>query len=224
MSPSDELEPAGGQTAAEWTQYDSHLHYACAVVQGLRRNGLSDWRPVPTLVRTDPGELPVADGQATPMYFQAAGDGSYSTSGMFAFGSVGFVAGALAVNAIANNAAKRRAQADLQRRWMPGPPGSIMVSTTRVMFWSHTEQYSIYWSGLDMIDLTGPDTVVFRYRGNDTGADTIVQFQTMSAVLIFALAAHDSFPNHPRWLSGGWLPIGFEDHCDACGYPRPEVR
>lgn len=225
MSPANELEPLGAdQPVVEWTSYDAHLHYACAAIQDLRQTGLRGWNPIPTMARTDPGELPLAEGPAVPMYFQAAGDGSYSTSGMFAFGSAGFVAGAFAVNAIANSAAKRKAQADLERRWMPAPPGVVMVSPTRALFWSHTETYSLYWAGLDMIDLTGPDTVMFRYKGVDNGRDTVVQFQTMWAVLIFALAAHTTFPNHPRWRAGEWLPIGFEDRCEAAGHPRPDVR
>ena len=224
MSPSNELEPLEGQPAVEWTSYDAHLHYTCAAIQDLRQTNLHGWNPIPTMARTDPGEMPLAEGPAVPMYFQAAGDGSYSQSGMFAFGSAGFVAGAFAVNAIANSAAKRKAQADLQRRWMPGPAGVVMVSTTRALFWSHTENYSLYWSGLDMIDLTGPDSVMFRYKGADNGLDTVVQFQTMWAVLIFALAAQSTFPNHPRWRSGDWLPIGFEDRCEAAGHPRPDVR
>ena len=223
MSPSDELEPQS-QTAVEWTPYDAHLHYTCAIIQDLRQTGLQGWKPVPTMVRTDPGELPLAEGPAVPMYYQAAGDGSYSTSGMFAFGSAAFVAGAFAVNALANSAAKRKAQADLQRRWMAGPTGAVMISPSRVLFWNPTETYSIYWSGLDMVDLTGADTVMFRYKGAASGLDTVVQFQTMWAVLIFALAANDSFPNHPRWLSGEWLPIGFEDRCEMAGYARPNVR
>lgn len=224
MSPSSELEPGENHPVVEWTAYDAHLHYTCAAVQDLRQTGLQGWRPIATMARTDPGELPLVEGPAVPMYFQAAGDGSYQQSDMFAFGSAGFVAGMFAVNAIANSAARRQAQADMQRRWMPGPPGAVMVSPTRVLFWSHAENYSLYWSGLDMIDLTGPDTVMFRYRGAANGQDIVMQFQTMWAVLIFALAAHSSFPNHPRWLSGGWLPIGFEDRCEAAGHPRPHVR
>ncbi|MCC3762139.1 hypothetical protein K3N28_03510 [Glycomyces sp. TRM65418] len=224
MNPSNELESQANQPFVEWTVYDAHLHYTCAAVQDLRQTGLQGWNPVPTMARTDPGEFPLAEGPATPMYYQAAGDGSYQQSGMFAFGSAGFVAGMFAVNAVANSAARRKAQADLQRRWMPAPPGVVMVSQTRALFWNPNENYSLYWDGLDMIDLTGPDSVMFRYKGVDTGLDTVVQFQTLWAVLIFALACHAAFPNHPRWRSGEWLPVGFEDRCAAAGHPRPEVR
>jgi hypothetical protein len=224
MSPSNELEPLEGQPAVEWTAYDAHLHYTCAAVQDLRQTNLAGWNPITTMARTDPGEMPLAEGPAVPMYFQAAGDGSYQQSGMFAFGSAGFVAGAFAVNAIANSAARRKAQEDLQRRWMPYPPGVVMVSPTRMLFWSHAENFSIYWTGLDMIDLTGPDSVMMRYKATATGLDVVVQFQSMWAVLMFALACHQVFPNHPRWRAGEWLPIGFEDRCEAAGHPRPNVR
>lgn len=224
MTPSDEISALSPEPAVEWTEYDAVLHYTCAVVQGLRTDGLQSWRPVPTMARLDPGERPVVDGAAVPLYFQAAGDGSYTTGGMFAFGSAAFVAGAFAVNAIANNAAKRRAQADLQRRWMSGPPGGIMVSASRVLFWNSAETFSIYWSGVDMVDLTAPDMVMFRYRGRDDGREIIIQLHTYWASLIFALAAMDSFPNHPRWIAGDWLPVGFEDRCEAAGHPRPNVR
>jgi hypothetical protein len=215
--PSDEVVPV------PWTALDDHLHYTCAVVGDLRRDGLATRRPVPTMMRLGHGELPVAEGPSGVAYFQAAGDGSYTQSSAFAFGSTGFVVGMLAVNAISNHAARKRAEADLQLRWMAGTPGSVMVSSTRVHFWSAQESFSLWWSGLDMIDLDGPDAVVFRYEATD-GSERIVRFQTYWSALIFALAAYDSFPAHPRWVSGDWLPRGFEEHCQAHGKERFAVR
>ena len=98
-----------------------------------------------------------------------------------------------------------------------------MISPQRVPLTNNDISAGIRWSALDTIDLTGPDRIVASYRGSG-GSLRQWQLQSPWATLIFVVAGHLHFPNHPLLLSGNWLPVGFEEKCHLAGKSCPQVR
>ncbi|WP_433198788.1 hypothetical protein ACQP1G_04935 [Nocardia sp. CA-107356] len=206
-----------------WSWFDDHVLYTCGVVDFLMKKQLAHIRPQATRVRLEADERCLAEGPAAWSVWQAVGDGSWTRRTIYAAGSLSFVAAAHIGNALANQSRRRRAEYGLQPRWVPARPGLAMVSQRRVFFHNPGHSFSIYWSGLDMVDLIGPDRLEFRYRDRH-GTPQALRAQSPWAILMFALAAHTQFPNHPLLLSGNWLPSGFEDKCHIAGKTCPHVR
>ncbi|MCX5196412.1 hypothetical protein OOK31_21350 [Streptomyces sp. NBC_00249] len=224
------VEPASGPMPpaapahAPWTAFDDHLVHTCRVVHDLMHGRLSARVPLPSTARLAPGELSLAVGPAARLTWRGLGDGSYSHSNVMAFGRPAFVLGSLAGNALGNAARKSRAAADAQPRWVYDGNGELTVTNRRAYLGQPNGFLDLNWTGLDTIDLAGPDVFQCSFQNTHTGGYSTVRVQSMWASLMFALAAHVAFPAHPRLLSGGWLPPGFEARCAVFGVPCPPVR
>lgn len=207
-----------------WTAWDDHLLYTCGVVDDLKHERLGARRPVPTMARMAPGELSLAVGPAARHTWRALGDGSYTQSSVLALGSPAFVIGSMVGSAVGNAHRRNRAQQDAQPRWVLEGPGEVTITDRRAYFGHPQSPLELGWSGLDTIELAAPDRFQCSFQDMYGGGYCTVQLQSLWASLMFVLAAHAAFPAHPRLLSGGWLPPGFEERCAAAGRGCPSVR
>ncbi|QES59020.1 hypothetical protein DEJ51_17680 [Streptomyces venezuelae] len=107
---------------------------------------------------------------------------------------------------------------------MADGPGELTVTNRRAYFGQTARPLDLNWSGLQSVDLVGPDVFRCSFQDANGGGYCTVQLHSMWASLMFALAAHVAFPAHPRLLSGGWLPPDFEARCAAVGADCPSVR
>ena len=217
--------PGPRERIPPWTPMDDFLLYTCDVVADVAV-GRVDRRPiVPSVIRLQPGERALATGQAERFTMRAPGDGSYRHNSTFAFGGPAFVAGTLAANAIGNANRRNNAARAAMPRWMPDGFGEVTVTTRRVQFVHPVAPLSLYWSGLEAVDLPLPG--VFQASFQDTNGNGYMSIRLHSpwSSLMFALAALDSFPAHPRLMTATWLPADFEHHAAAHGrYCRPAAR
>lgn len=219
-----EMQGSRGQVPP-WTPLDDFLLYTCDVVADVIEDRVAQRPLVPSPIRLDAGDRALATGQAERFTMRAAGNGSYRHSNMFVFGGPAFVVGSLAANAIGNNVRRNHAARDAQPRWMPDGFGEVTVTMQHVRLVHPIAPLSLYWNGLDAVDLPGPG--VFQASFQDTYGNGYMSIRLHSgwASLLFALAALDSFPAHPRLLAGTWLPPHFEHHAAAHGrYCRPAAR
>ncbi|MBB5913520.1 hypothetical protein BJY24_002387 [Nocardia transvalensis] len=207
-----------------WSPFDDHLLYTCGVVEFLRDGRLSELPPRPTRVRLEHGELPLAEGPAVWSEWRPAGDGSWNRNQVSAFGSLGFVAAAHLGNAALNRSRRHRAEQARQPRWIASPPAMAVISDRRIFLADSKQSWSVYWSGLDQVDLLAPDRLGFKYSSADSSRPVTAQVHCPWAPLIFVIAAYTNFPNHPTLLSGTWLPPNFEEKCHLAGKPCPNVR
>ncbi|NKY85072.1 hypothetical protein [Nocardia veterana] len=208
---------------AGWTWFDDHLLYTCGVLDLLRRGELARMPVKSTRIRLDPGEVCIAEGPAQWYFWRSAGDGTWTRNNIYVAGSASFIAAAQLGNALVNQVRRQRAEAASRPRWIAERPGSVMISDRRIHLTNPDSVFPIAWSALETIDLTAPDRVVSRYGDRDGGLQ-LWQLHSPWAVLIFVVAAHLHFPNHPLLLSGRWLPAGFEDKCHLAGKKCPRVR
>lgn len=217
--------PAPRRQVPPWTPLDDFLLYTCDVIADVIEGRVHQRPLVPSVVRLEPGDRALACGQAERFTMRAAGDGSYRHSNMFAVGGPTFVAGTLAVNAIGNSVRRNNAARDAQPRWMPDGFGDITATMRHVRFVHPIAPLSLYWNGLDAVDLPAPGVFQASFQDIHGHGYTSIRMHSPWASLMFALAALDSFPAHPRLLSATWLPPYFEHHAAAHGrYCRPAAR
>ncbi|GAA2467538.1 hypothetical protein ACFPFX_11015 [Streptomyces mauvecolor] len=207
-----------------WGMLDDHLLYTCGVVHDLVRGRLADRPSLPTMARLGPGERSLAVGPAARSTWRALGDGSYVHGSTVAFGSTGFVIGSMVGSALGNSARRCQAQANAQPRWVADGPGEVTVTNLRVYFGHPQSPLNLGWAGLDTVDLVAPDVFQCAFHDANGSGYVTVQLHSLCASLMFVLAAHASFPAHPRLLSHGWLPPDFEARCAADGWSLPPVR
>ncbi|MEV0096026.1 hypothetical protein [Streptomyces sp. NPDC050738] len=214
----------GVEGFAPWTELDDHLFYTCDVVHDLVGGRLPGRTPLPTMTRLEPGELSLASGPAARATWRAVGNGSYRHSSSFAFGSTSFVVGSMAADAIGNASRRNQAAANAQPRWVGDGHGEVTVTDRRAHFAHPQNWLNLNWSGLDTVDLVAPDVFQCAFHESGGAGYLTIRLHSLWASLIFVLAAHSAFPAHPRLLSGGWLPPGFEAKCAAVGRVCPPVR
>ncbi|MFD0257139.1 hypothetical protein ACFVH7_02485 [Kitasatospora indigofera] len=208
--------------APAWSVLDEYLWHSCEILADLRADRL-DQRPlVATRARLEPGERALAVGPAHRLSWRPLGDGSYQHNSTFAIGGPAFVIGALAASAIGNANRRRNAELAARPRWLLDGTGEITI-TDRHVFFGHPQcPLHLSWDGLESVELAGPDLFEAGFHDIYGGGYTTVQLQTPWASLMFVCAALTSFPAHPRLLTGGWLPPGFEQRCAQAGRPfRP---
>lgn len=207
---------------AGWTWFDDYLLYTCGVADLLAR-GQADRIPSSgTRIRTEPGETCLAEGAVHWFIWRAPGDGRWTRNQVYAAG-LPFTAAAHLGNALINHTRRTRAEAAARPRWIAEPAGSVMVSQRRLHLSNPDRSFSLHWSALETIDLTGPDRVVCRFPDRQGTLQQIL-IQSPWAVLIFVTAALQHFPRHPLLQTGAWLPAGFEEKCHLAGKRCPKVR
>jgi len=214
---------AQSQDDVPWTYLDEHLWQTCEILADLVE-GTLDKRPrLATRARLVPGERVLAVGPAGRSTWRALGNGSYWHTSVAAFGHPSFVLGSMLGNAAGNASRRRAAAAAAQPRWVLEGGGELTVTDYNAYFDHPNAACSLSWPGpiLD-IDLAGPEDFQITFRSTQGNHPTL-RLHTPWASLLFALAARAGFPAHPRLLSRGWLPAGFEERCVRLGRPRPRV-
>ncbi|MFE1596670.1 hypothetical protein [Nocardia sp. NPDC058705] len=206
-----------------WGMFDDHLLYTAWVTRALMDGTLASLPPRPTRMRMDPGEHSLAESQVGWSVWTAIGDGSWESNNIAAMGSTGFVVAAHLGNAMLNRSRRSLAQRDSRPRWVPQRPGIGMVSQVRMCFHNPDTNFSLYWHGMDAVDLIAPDSMEFRFQDSE-GGNAAIRVHSPWAALMFVMSAFTCFPSHPLLLSGNWLPPGFEDRCHMAGKKCPQVR
>ncbi|MFD4392899.1 hypothetical protein [Streptomyces sp. NPDC058495] len=219
--------PVPSQGPPPWTALDEYLWHTCEIIADVVQGQLNHRPLVATPAPLPQGDRALVTGPARPSYWGALGNGSYHHTSTFAVGSPAFVIGSLLGNAVGNSTRRKEAARNAQPRWIEREPGEVTVSLTGAFFVNPTkptESIFLYWSGLDSIDLVAPDVFHTHYI-SVTKRPTTVRLATPWASLIFALAAYNRFPAHPRLLNRGWLPPGFEQRSAAADRPcRPAAQ
>ncbi|MFF2652165.1 hypothetical protein [Streptomyces sp. NPDC058045] len=208
-----------------WSMLDEHLWYTCDIVADLLEGSLERRPLVATAARMEPGDRALAVGPAQRLTWRALGDGRYTQTSTFAFGSSAFVLGSMAATAMSNASRRNAAAANAQPRWVPEGGGELTVTQRKIYFGHPVCWLDLGLSGLDSIDMAASDVFQCGFRDINNGRQMLVQLHTPWASLLFVLAALTSFPAHPRLLSHGWLPPDFQARCDSLGRPcRPAPR
>lgn len=214
--------PSAGEQGPTWSPLDEYLWHTCDIIADLVEGRLNQRPRVATSARLAAGERPLAVGPAERHTFRALGNGSYSHSSVFAFGSPTFVIGSMVGNAMVNSSRRRTAEQNAQPRWVVDGGGELTITTNKIYFGHPVYWVELDWTGLDTADLVGPDVFQTSFRNVRDGKQLLIQFRTPWASLLFVLAALTAFPAHPRLLGRGWLPWGFEQRCVDLGRPvRP---
>ncbi|WP_156096663.1 hypothetical protein [Amycolatopsis jejuensis] len=201
---------------APWTYRDEVLSYTCQLAALLENGG--DPAEVEEVLAPFPGrnvagERFWASGPVVVSDFRALGDGSWSVSTPFVFGTgalgVGLVAGSLAGSAVARSRARRNAAAAATPRWVPIENGALYLSehgfhlyTPQVHPWS--------WGGITGAAMVAP--AVVHVAGNSKGGPVSWLLQSDWAELLFVSWAHAVHPRHPQLVTGQWLPPGWVEH------------
>ncbi|MDA5283888.1 hypothetical protein [Streptomyces sp. Isolate_45] len=208
-----------------WSWLDEYLWVTCDIVADLAEGRLAQRPLVATTARLEPGERTLAVGPATCLTWRSLGNGSYTHESVAAFGSPALVLLSMAGSALGNSSRRRAAAQAAQPRWVMDGSGEITVTTRKVYFGYPRGSFSLYWGGLEAIDLVAPEVFQTSYRSIRDGRQTTIRLQTPWASLLFVLAATAGFPAHPRLLGQGWLPLDFERRCIRFGRPfRPASR
>ncbi|MER7109818.1 hypothetical protein [Streptomyces sp. NPDC000229] len=211
-------EPLPAQQTPGWSYLDDHLWHTCEIVADVLGGTVAQRPLLATRAPLAPGERALAVGPATRLTWRAFGNGSYTSSQVVAFGSPAFVIGSLLGNAVGNSVRRRQAARDAQPRWVVDGGGELTVTPRKAHFAGQNTSNELNYTGLDSIDLVGPDMVETSFIST-VGRPCTLRLQTLWASLIFVLAALEAFPSHPRLLARGWLPLGFEQRCAAMGRP-----
>ncbi|WP_327230727.1 hypothetical protein [Streptomyces murinus] len=204
-----------------WSSLDDHLWHSCEIVADLLTGGLARRPLISTTARLEHGDRALAVGPGQRSTWRSLGSGRYQHNNVAAFGSPAFVIGSLVGSAVGNSARRRQAARDAQPRWVLDGPGEVTVTRQKLHFASSTIGLDLEWKALSSIDLVWIDAFQTSFV-NTRGQQVTTMVHTPWASLAFAIAAITAFPAHPRLLSGGWLPPGFEQKCARFGRPcRP---
>ena len=128
---------AAAEQSAQWWQYARHSAQ-------LARAGHLPPRIAVQGIVLGHNEHPLLE--ATAHYARLyGGDGTYYRTSTFAFGSPGFVVGALAASAIGNNARKRAAEQSSQVTWREHQQVPVLVTDQRVLCRTPTRGWLSFW-------------------------------------------------------------------------------
>ncbi|WP_258049969.1 hypothetical protein [Streptomyces finlayi] len=204
-----------------WSSLDDHLWHSCEIVADLLAGGLARRPLIATTARLERGDRALAVGPGKRSTWRAPGNGRYQHNSVVAVGNPTFVIGSLLGSAIGNSSRRRQAARDAQARWMVDGPGEVTITCQKLHFASSAGGLDLDWKALSTIDLVSVATFQTSFV-NTHGQRVKTMVHTPWASLAFAVAAITAFPAHPRLLSGGWLPPGFEQKCARFGRPcRP---
>lgn len=210
--------PPGDVKTPAWSPLDEHLWHSCEIVADLLAGDLARRPLIATTARLECDDRALAIGPGMRSTWRAPGNGRYQHNSVVAVGNPAFVVGSLLGSAVGNSARRRQAARDAQPRWMVDGPGEVTITCQRLHLGSSTIGLHLDWKALTTIDLVSVDA--FQTSFVDTrGRQVTTMVHTPWASLAFAVAAITAFPAHPRLLSGGWLPPGFEQKCARFGRP-----
>lgn len=190
----------------------------CQIVSDIRRGVLPPVR-AQTMFRIPPGTVVFVGAPVRVFELRAAGDGTYTKSGGFVFGTgtlgLAMIAGSLAYNASANSSARRRAQQDAQVVFRHEFDGHLYVSNRGWIF--HTAQGVHTWvfDAVSAMQMVQKNTLIMQ--GNSDRGPLTWQLTCPYAELVFALWALDQHPQHPQLMDGGWLPDAWFAHASRMG-------
>ena len=206
-----------------WLPADTALWTTCHIVSDVVQR-----RPIESHIQTlfplSPGVTALAMGGLLVDAFDAAGDGSYTHSTSFAFGTglfgLALAAGTLAASAAGKSNARNRAAADAQRAWRPLFGGSIFVTTHGFYLQTMEGLFEWTWDSIDLMQLVGYNCLILQGRSS-TGPITW-RINSEWAELVFVLWALERHPSHPQLQDGSWLPANWLEWATHQGY-RPHL-
>jgi hypothetical protein len=208
--------------ADTWTDADAALWHTIAIAQDVAAGRVPQQR-VPTVFPLRQHEVAFAQGPVRVDEWRAAGDGSYSQSSTFMFGTgavgVGLGVGTLVGSAIGN--ARRRSQAewDATPMFRPVLHGTITVTSQGFHLVDGFGTHTWGWQDLTMAQMADR-TVVNVHGASDRGP---VNWMICSdwAELVFVLWATFRHPQHPQFTSTAWVPAGWPERAAQHGFPLP---
>ncbi|MCY0943629.1 hypothetical protein [Streptomyces antarcticus] len=213
--------PPGHVNTLAWSSLDDYLWHSCEIVADLLTGGLARRPLLATTARLARDDRALAVGPGQRSTWRAPGNGRYQHNSVVAVGNPAFVIGSLLGSAVGNSARRRQAARDAQSRWMVDGSGEVTITRQKLHFASSTIGLDLDWKALSTIDLVSVATFQTSFV-NTRGQQVTTMVHTPWASLAFAVAAITAFPAHPRLLSGGWIPPGFEQKCARLGRPcRP---
>ncbi|MFF9402959.1 hypothetical protein [Streptomyces sp. NPDC014744] len=213
--------PPGHANTPAWSSLDDHLWHSCEIVADLLAGSLARRPLIATAARLERDDRALAVGPGMRSTWRAPGNGRYQHNSVVAVGNPAFVIGSLLGSAVGNSTRRREAARNAQPRWMIDGPGEVTITRQKLHFASSTSGLDLDWKALSTIDLVWVDAFQTSFV-NTRGQQVTTMVHTPWASLAFAVAAITAFPAHPRLLSGGWLPPGFEQRCARLGRPcRP---
>ncbi|MGI8456961.1 MAG: hypothetical protein ACR2LI_02440 [Propionibacteriaceae bacterium] len=213
-----------GGAAAGWSDLDGARLLTCQIVHDIRGGRLPSVR-VQTMFRLSPGTVAFVCGPCRVDELRAAGDGSYSRSSGFVFGTGGLglalLAGSLAANAAGNARRRNRAMADAQVAFRPEFEAHLFVTNDGFVFQSHQGISGFRGVDVDAVQVIDPNVVLVQLR-SDRGALTW-RLWSPWAELLFVLWALDQHPDHPQMRDGSWLHPAWLDYARSQGHD-PRLR
>lgn len=205
----------------QWTNADSALWQTCRRAWELETGRTSSAPPIATYFPLQPGEVAWATGPLVIDEFRTAGDGTYQRSTFLAGGTGTFglalLAATAAGSAIGNSNRRARAAADAAEAWRPCTRGSVVVTDGGFYIQDMRGVFRWDWNSIDLMQVAAFSTIVMQGQ-SDRGP---VMWRLFSdwAELIFVGWAHARHRQHPQYLSGQWLPAGWQEWVAAQGYP-----
>lgn len=199
-----------------WSALDDYLWHSCDIVADLLTGGLAQRPLIATTARLEHDDRALAVGPGQRSTYRALGDGRYQQNNVVAVGNPAFVIASLLGSAVGNTARRRQAARNAQPRWVFDGAGEVTITRQKLHLASSTIGLDLDWRALSTIDLVSADAFQTSFV-NTRGQQVTTMVHTPWASLAFAVAAITAFPAHPRLLSGGWIPPGFEQKCARFG-------
>lgn len=210
------------QDQAPWLPQDDALLLSCHLITDIRAGRVPPQR-APTIFVLPSGVVAFTYGPCRVFELRAAGDGSYQTSGSFAFGTgtlgLALVAGSMIGNAAANSRARSQAQANAQVVFRHQFDANLYVTNNGFIFHNQTGVHTWTSSDVTAMQVLEPNSVIMQ--GQSDRGPLNWRINSPYAELIFVLWAIDRHPQHPQLLDGSWLAPGWPDHARRYGHdPR----
>lgn len=189
-----------------WSPQDQAMYLTCLIIDDIIHRRVPAIR-AQTMFAMKPGSAAFVSGPTRVDELRAAGDGSYSRSGGFVFGTgtlgMALVAGSLIGNAVSNNRARNQAMANAQVTFRHQFDGTLFACNDGWIF--HTAQGVYNWDfgSVGAMQVIAPNTVLMQGQ-SDRGPLTW-RIISPYAELIFVLWALERHPQHPQLVDGSWL-------------------
>lgn len=216
---------------APWNSGDQAILHTLNINGSLDRGRPDEVPTTLTPIRMAPGERAWVQGPFALYDHRAVGDGSYVHDGGFFFAS-GAMGAALTLTALsaraAGNASRRRqAAAATVPRWVQIGEGAATVTDRRIWFQEPHSLYSWSWTSMTSAALVSPHHLHFT-GSTDSGRSIGWVFASDWAELAFTLWARACHPQHPQFVSRGWVPPGWAERAQArglrdAGAPAPRI-
>lgn len=211
----------------QMNDHDYAVWHTLDIMRRIDRGRLHERPPVattfaPQIARDEHG---LACGPFRLLGYCTAGDGSYvhNSSTFFAWGRGGLAmtAGFAAGQAIGNASRRSRARADAQLAWREIDRGHLWVCDRGFYLDTPGGLFTWEWTAVSSMQLVAPASV--QVTGNSTSGQIQWIIESDWAELVLTVWAYHCHPNHPQYISGAWIPPGWQERVRATGYSMPAL-